>query len=223
MERSDTHHLCGLSPMGIASLQPSYRSMPRLERNDGGSAPTFRHGWTAHCASPAIFRLLPQAAAGGPSAPCTGKTDVANESALRSACSCGDNRARRIGSRRAKSRSGQTRAKIVCRKLRILPSQPARAGQEPLSPHTLSVSAETLFQQFELGLGADVLSGIRRQRKARRGEAAGCDRRGAVAPVAAAGADPGALGAVDDPSVTTCSPLRYEISSARPSFRPLPA
>jgi hypothetical protein len=126
------------------------------------------------------------------------KTDVANESALRSACSCGDNRARRIGSRRAKSRSGQTGAKIVCRKLRILPSQPARAGQGPLSPHTLSVSAETLFQQFELGLGADVLSGVRRQRKARRGEAAG--RRVEVTLVAAAGAGSGALGGLHDPS-----------------------
>jgi hypothetical protein len=30
-----------------------------LERNDGGSAPTFRHAWTADCASPAFFRLLP--------------------------------------------------------------------------------------------------------------------------------------------------------------------
>jgi len=39
------------------------------------------------------------------------------------------------------------------------------ARQGPLSPHALSVSAKTLFQRFELGLGADVLSGIRRQRK----------------------------------------------------------
>jgi len=35
-----------------------------LERNDGGSAPIFRHAWTADCAAPAFFRLpeLPEAA-----------------------------------------------------------------------------------------------------------------------------------------------------------------
>src|SRR3954454_12584820 len=91
-----------------------------------------------------------------------GKTDVANESALRSACCCGHVRARWIGGRCAKSRSGQTGAKTVCRRLRLLPSQPAWARQGPLSPHALSVSTETLFQQFELGLGADVLSGVHR-------------------------------------------------------------
>jgi hypothetical protein len=39
-------------------------SAPRLERNDGGSTPTFRHAWTADCVSPAIFHVseLPQAA-----------------------------------------------------------------------------------------------------------------------------------------------------------------
>ena len=154
--------------------------------------------------------------------PCTGKTDVANESALRSARSCRDRRDGRIGGRRAESRPGQTGAKTVCRKLRILPSQPARSCQGPLSPHALSVSAKTLFQRFQFGLGADVLSGIDRQRKARRGEAAGCDRRGAVTLVAATSAGSGALGGPAR-SVTTCSRLRYEISSARPSFRPLPA
>ncbi len=35
---------------------------PRLERNDGEGAPTFRHGWTADCASPAFFPELPEAA-----------------------------------------------------------------------------------------------------------------------------------------------------------------
>ena len=165
-------------------------STPRWERNNGGSTPTFRHAWTADCASPAIFRLSSQ---GGSSAPCTGKTDVANESALRSACCCGDSRARWIGGCCAKSRSGQTGAKTVCRKLRILPSQPAWARQGPLSPHALSVSTETLFQQFELSLGADVLSGIHRQRKACRGQACGQNRRVAVTPVAAAGAGAGAI------------------------------
>ena len=125
--------------------------------------------------------------------PCTGKTDVANESALRSACSCGDSRARWIGGCCAKSRSGQTGAKTVCRKLRILPSQPARSCQGPLSPHALSVSAKTLFQRFQFGLGADVLSGIDRQRKARRGEAAGGKHRAVI--VASAGAGAGAIGA----------------------------
>jgi hypothetical protein len=171
--------------------------MPRLERNDGGSAPTFRHAWTADCASPAIFCLLPRR---GSSAPSTGKTDVANQSALRSACCCGHGRAGRIGGWRTKSRSGQTCAKTVRRKLRGLPPQPARARQGPLSPHALSVFAKTLFQQFELGLGADILPGIRRQRKARRREAAGCDGRVAVTLVAAAGAGAGALGALRDPS-----------------------
>jgi hypothetical protein len=135
---------------------------------------------------------------GGSSASYTGKTDVANESALRSAWSCADSRAGRIGGRCAKSRSGQTGAKTVRRKLLILPSQPARARQGPLSSHALSVSAKTLFQRFELGLGADVLSGVRRQRKARRGEAAG--RRVSVTLVAAAGAGSGALGGLHDPS-----------------------
>ena len=130
----------------------------------------------------------------------TGKTDVANESALRSACSCRDRRDGRIGGRRAESRSGQTGAKTVCRKLRVLPSQPARARQGPLSPHALSVSAKTLFQRFQFGLGADVLSGIHRQRKARRGEAAGCKTGASRSVVASAGAGAGAIGAQRDQS-----------------------
>ena len=183
--------------MGIASLHPSYGAcfMPRLERNVGRSAPTFRHAWTAGCVclpSSAFFPEPPRVAHPPPS---IGKTDVANQSALRSACCCGDGCAGRIGGCRAKSRSGQTGAQTVCRKLCVLPSQPARARQGPLSPHALSVSAKTLFQRLELGLGADVLSGIHRQRKARRGEACGQDRRGAITPVAAAGAGAGALGA----------------------------
>ena len=132
-----------------------------------------------------------------------------------------DRRDGRIGGRRAEPRSGQTGAKTVRRKLRVLPSQPARARQGPLSPHALSVSAETLFQRFQLGLGADVLSGIHRQRKARRGEAAGANRRVAVTLVAAAGTGAGAIGARG--SATTCSRLRCEISPRPSSFRPLPA
>lgn len=168
------------------------RSMPRLERNDGGRAPIFRHARAADCASPAIFRLLPRAAAGGSSAPFTGKADVPNESALRSARCCGLGHARRIGGCCAESRSGQTGAKTVRRKLRGLPSQPARARQGPLSPHALSVSAKTLFQQLQFGLGADLLSGVHRQRKARRGEAACCKQRAVI--IASAGACAGAIG-----------------------------
>src|SRR5262245_13905296 len=95
------------------------------------------------------------------------KTDVATESALRSPCPCRDSRAGRIGGGCAESRSGQTGAKTVRRKLRNLPSQHEGHRQGPLSPHALSVSEKTLFQRFDLGLGAYVLSGIPRQRKAR--------------------------------------------------------
>jgi hypothetical protein len=134
--------------------------------------------------------FLPELPKGRSSAPCTGKTDVANESALRSACCCRHGRAGRIGGRRTESRSGQTGAKTVCRRLRALPSQPTRARQGPLSPHALSISAKTLFQQFELGMGAGILSGIRRRPKARRSETWRQERRGKVTLVAAgAGAD----------------------------------
>ena len=144
------------------------------------------------------FRLpSSRAATGGLSAPCTGKTDVANESALRSACPCRDRGDGRIGGPRAESRSGQAGAKTVCRKLRVLPSQPARARQGPLPPHALSVSAKTLFQRLQLGLGADVLSGIHRQRKARRGEEATSCEHGAVI-IAPAGAGAGTIGGPRD-------------------------
>ena len=151
--------------------------------------------------------------------PCTGKTDVVNESALRSACSCRDRRDGRIGGRRAESRSGKTGAKTVRRKLRILPSQPARARQGPLSPHALSVSAKTLFQRFQFGLGADVLSGsidsgkrVAAKRPAR--------RHGAVI-VATAGAGAGAISGPRDQSRLAHASLRNLLSP--PSFRPLPA
>jgi hypothetical protein len=53
--------------MGIASLHPACGAcfMPRLERNVGRSAPTFRHAWTAGCVylpSSAFFSEPPQAA-----------------------------------------------------------------------------------------------------------------------------------------------------------------
>jgi len=161
--------------------------------------------------------VFPEPAAGGSSAPCTGKTDVAHQSLLRSACCCRHGGAGRIGGRRAESRSRQAGQKTVRRKLRGLPSQPARARQGPLSPHALSVSAKTLFQRFELGLGADVLSGIHRQRKARRGEAAGCKRRGAVRLVAAAGPGAGALG----PASRDQSRLAHQCATKSPQLRHL--
>ena len=183
--------------MGIAALHPfSLRASCR----DWSAMMAEAHPFFATPGQQIAFRLpssafFPEPPQAAHPPPCTGKTDVANESALRSACCCGHGRAGRIGGCRAKSRSGQTGAKTVCRKLCVLPSQPARARQGPLSPHALSVSAKTLFQRLELGLGADVLSGIHRQRKARRGEACGQDRRGAITLVAAAGAGAGALGA----------------------------
>lgn len=131
------------------------------------------------------------AAPGGASA--SEKVDVAQQSTLRSSRSGGHGRARRIGGPCAESRSGQAGDKTVCRKLRDLPSQPARARQRSLSPHALSLSAETLFQRFKFGLDAGVLSGIGRQRKARRGEI-GCQNSPiAVTPAAAAGAGTGAV------------------------------
>src|SRR6266550_2218700 len=45
--------------------------------------------------------------------------------------------------------------------------QRARPCQGPLPPHALPVPATALFGQFELGLGADLLSGVRRQSPAR--------------------------------------------------------
>ncbi len=106
--------------------------------------------------------------------------------ALRSACSCRHGRAGadRWPSRRISIRAN--RRQTVCRRLRILPSQRRAARQGPLSPHALSVSAKTLCQQFEFGLGAGVLSGIHRQRKARRSRSLRRnDRRLAIALVAA--------------------------------------
>jgi hypothetical protein len=42
-----------------------------MERNVGENAPTFRHGWTADCALPAIFRLCRVATGGSLMLPCT--------------------------------------------------------------------------------------------------------------------------------------------------------
>ena len=170
-----------------------------------------------------IALYLPSSAffPGGSSASCTGKTDVANESALRFACCCGDSRARWIGGCCAKSRSGQTGAKAVFGELRVLPSQSARPRQGPLQAHALSVPAKTLRQRFQFGLGARVLSGIRREREARpiarRGEAAGCHDRPVTVVLPSAGVGAGAVGPRG--YATACSRRRCEISSPRTSFR----
>src|SRR5207244_3582203 len=104
----------------------------------------------------------------------------------------------RAGNSAGKSRCGQGGAKAVCRELRGLPSQRAGAGERALQLHAVSVPAEALREQFVIGLGADVVSGIRRCAKARP-DARGCGCTGAVnlvrAPLAApAGVDPEPLG-----------------------------
>ena len=85
--------------------------------------------------------------------------------------------------------------------LRVMSSQRARSGQGPLQPHAVPVPAGSLREQFELGLGAHLLSGVRRQCTARpvagrRGEGlASCNQPIALV-AAAARAGAGALGPV---------------------------
>jgi hypothetical protein len=61
MSESDIRDRCRRHP-GYRCAHPGYCFMPRFKRNNGGSAPIFRHARTADCASPAIFRLLRKAA-----------------------------------------------------------------------------------------------------------------------------------------------------------------
>ena len=77
---------------------------------------------------------------------------------------------------RPEYRSGQIGRQAVCRRLRDLSSQPTRSCQGPLQTDALFVLAKALREQFDFGLGAQLLSGVRRWRKARqiairRGEA----------------------------------------------------
>jgi hypothetical protein len=77
---------------------------------------------------------------------------------------------------RSKSRSGQTGPQAVCGRLRDMPSQRTRSCQGPLQTYALPVPAKALRDQFEFGLGAHLLSGVRRYSTARpvasrRGEA----------------------------------------------------
>src|SRR4030081_4054708 len=88
-------------------------------------------------------------------------------------------------------------------------SQRTRSCQGPLSSHALLVPARALREQFQLGLGARLLSGIRRQRATgaiaeRRGKAvASCySLITAHDPPACAGAGAGALAQARDGSIT---------------------
>jgi hypothetical protein len=86
-------------------------------------------------------------------------------------------RADRRWGARSESRSGQTGAQAVCGRLRDMSSQRTRSCQGPLQTYAVLFPAKALRDQFELGLGADLLSGVRRQSTARpiasrRGEAA---------------------------------------------------
>jgi hypothetical protein len=181
--------------MGIASLHPSYATAPRpIERNDGGSAPTFRHAWTADCALSAILqscrrrfiRSVPEKLMSPIKARC-GLVVLAVIAAMGGSVAVAQN-----------LDQGKPAPKLFAESCASCHRSPAGARQGPLSAHALSVPAKALCQRFEFGLGADVLSGIHRQRKTRRGEVCGQDRRVAVTPVAAAGAGAGAIGALRD-------------------------
>src|SRR5882757_8113235 len=117
----------------------------------GARRPTFRH-------PPTLCELRGLAAHPPPE-----RSDVAREIGTQPACPCRDGRADHLSRRRTGSRSGQTGPKTVCRQLRDLPSQRARPRKRPLQPLALSVPATALREQFRLGLGAHLLSGVRRQ------------------------------------------------------------
>src|ERR1700730_610343 len=108
-------------------------------------------------------------------------TDVAAEIVAQSTRPQRDFGADRRRGPRPESRSGQTGRHAVCGWLRDLSSQRTRSCQGPLQSYALPVPATALREQFELGLGADLLSGVRRKCTARpvasrRGEAvASCD------------------------------------------------
>jgi len=127
------------------------------------------------------------------------ESHVAAEAAAQSACPWRNLRADLRWGTGSEYRSGQTGRQAVCRWLRGMPSQRTRSCQGPLQAYALFVPATALCEQFELGLGAHLLSGVRRWSAARpiggrRGQAvAGCDHHVAVPnPSARAGA--GALG-----------------------------
>src|SRR5258708_3438329 len=69
---------------------------------------------------------------------------------------------------RPEHRSGQTGPATIRRQLRGLSPQRARPRQGPLPPPAVPVPATALRGQFQLGLGADFLSGIPRHAAATR-------------------------------------------------------
>lgn len=188
--------------------------LPNDRRNAAHFSPPLRGRYVLHS-------LRDRRWTGRASAPRTGNNDAAKEIGQRSACFCRHCLPDRLSGRSPESRSGQTGAKAVFGELRVLPSQPARPRQGPLQAHALSVPAKTLRQRFQFGLGARVLSGIRREREARpiarRGEAAGCHDRPVTVVLPSAGVGAGAVGPRG--YATACSRRRCEISSPRTSFR----
>lgn len=122
-----------------------------------------------------------------------------------------------------KSRCGKICTKTVCGELLRLSSQREGAGQGALQLHALSVFAEALREQRQLGLGVDVVSGVGRRRKTQPHPRGGSDDTGArlvdldfAFAAAAAGAGPGPLvPRALDPFFPT---RRCEISPAPPSF-----
>ena len=73
-----------------------------------------------------------------------------------------DVRADRRWGARSESRSGQTGPQAVCGRLRDMSSQRTRSCQGPLQTYAVLFSAKALRDQFKLGLGAHLLSGVSR-------------------------------------------------------------
>ena len=133
---------------------------------------------------------------------------------------------------------GKPAPKAVCRELRDLPSQRARACQGPLHPHALCVPAAALCEQFRLGLGTGVVSQLRRQREAGKTRAAAHAPRPAASNArtslrppcrcrdasafyfdAFSSREPVPTSLENAPASTASSQPCCEITPARPSFR----
>ena len=93
--------------------------------------------------------------------------DVAAELPAWPARACRPCRVDRPSGASPESRSGQASPPNVCGWLCDVSSQRTRSCQGPLPPHAISVPATALRDQFELGLGAHLLSGVRRWYQAR--------------------------------------------------------
>jgi len=181
-----------------------------LERNDGGGAPTFRHAWTAHCASPAFFfRLLPELPEAAhplrvpeklmsPNKARCGLLVLAVIVATGGSVAVAQN-----------LDQGKPAPKLFAESCASCHRSARGSPRAAFTSRSIYFCKNTI-QRFQLGLGADVLSGIHRQRKARRGEEAGGEHGADI--IAPAGAGAGEIGPAR--SVTTCSRLRCEISQA---------